>query len=134
MQQAIKIFFLFGAMIVFNTVTAQETGLFNKNLDETSNRLGGKLTGEVYYFSLLENSNYFINPDWVDGSITLKNGEVFDRLKLRYMAFGDQLVVYNTNNKILFKVDKNTVRTFSFKDKVYGINDFERTFINLDSA
>lgn len=112
---------------------AQTSGLIFTNLDQSSNRLQGKLKGEIYYMNYLSNSNYFLQKDWTDGTITLKDGDFFDNIKMRYMAYGDELVAYNDNNRTLFTVDKNTVKWFTFKTKLPSGAIKETKFVNLDS-
>lgn len=113
---------------------AQNTGLYKLNLDQKSNRLSGKLMGEVFYISAISNAHYFLQSEWTEGTITLKDGDVFSGIKMRYMAFGDELVAYNEINHSLFIVDKNTVSQFSFlKTSANSGSSIERKFINLDS-
>lgn len=100
--------------------------------NQSSNRLEGKLQGEIYYMSSLANNNFFLQKDWVTGSITLTDGDVFENVKLRYMAFGDELVAYNDNARTLFIVEKNTVKEYTFKSSGIGLN-VQRRFVNLDS-
>jgi len=125
--------FLF-ILLLQGVASAQYSGLYGENLNQNSNRLQGKLTGEVYYLSLTSNASYFLQKDWVEGTITLKDGDVFEGMRLRYMAYGDELVVYNDNIKALFIVDKNTVKQFTFKTPLSSGNFAERKFINLDST
>ena len=113
--------------------SAQYSGLYSENLNLKSNRLHGKLTGEVYFLSLTSNASHFLQKDWVEGTITLKDGDVFEGIRMRYMAYGDELVVYNSNIKTLFIVDKNTVKQFTFKTPLSSGNFAERKFVNLDS-
>ena len=100
--------------------------------NQSSNRLEGKLQGEIYFLSSLANNNFFLQKDWVTGSITLTDGDVFENIKLRYMAFGDELVAYNDNVRTLFIVEKKTVKQFTFKTADIGSN-VQRKFVNLDS-
>lgn len=115
-------------------VNAQNQGLYNSNLSETSNRLEGKLTGEIYYFEITENSNYFLHQNWVNGSITLKNGEIFENQKIRYHAYLDELIVYNSANKVLVKADKNTISEFKVYEPEPDGSVAVKTFINFDLA
>jgi hypothetical protein len=75
----------------------------------------------------------FYKKDWVEGTITLKDGDVFEGVRMRYMAFGDELVAYNSNIHALFIVDKNTVKQFTIKTPLSSGSFAERKFINLDS-
>lgn len=113
--------------------TAQNSGVFSSNLKKDSNRLQGKLTGEIYYISPLSNTSYFLQRDWEEGTIILKDGDVFENMRMRYMAFGDELVAYNANNRSLFVVDKSTVKEFIFYSKSENGGLAQQKFINLDS-
>lgn len=99
---------------------------------KSSNRLQGKLQGQIYYLSTLSNANFFLQKDWVTGSITLTDGDVFSPVKLRYMSYGDELVAYNDNVRTLFIVEKNTVKEFTYTLANDPYNR-EIKFINLDS-
>lgn len=120
-------------MLLQGAASAQYSGLYGENLNQNSNRLQGKLTGEVFYLSLISNASHFLQPDWVEGTITLKDGDVFEGVRIRYMAYGDELVAYNSNIHTLFIIDKNTVKQFTFKTPLSSGNFTERKFINLDS-
>jgi hypothetical protein len=113
--------------------SAQNSGISISNLSKESNRFQGKLTGDVYYLSPVSNANYFLQKDWQEGSITLKDGDIFENIRMRYMAYGDELVAYNVNNRTLFVVDKSIVKEFNF----YSRNETEKLtkqkFINIDS-
>lgn len=130
-----KVKYLLFVFVIFlqSIANGQGTGLYLNTLNQNSNRLQGKLQGEIYYLNVDKNSNYFLQPDWEEGTITLNDGDVFEGLKMRYMAYGDKLVVYNDNNRALFIVDKSTVKHCTFKTRV-GLDVFkERKFINIDS-
>jgi len=113
---------------------AQNTGLYQPNLQESSNRLGGKLTGEIYYITAIANSNYFMQQEWEHANITLKNGEIFQNVRLRYNIKEDQLVAYNENNRTLFVVDKNSVEKFEIQHPLSGTDITVQTFLNIDSV
>lgn len=51
----------------------------------------------------------------LDGTITLENNDVYQRLKLRFQAFNNELVVYNENLLNLFVVDKEKGMLRAFK-------------------
>jgi len=112
---------------------AQIRNLYNNNLNQDSNRMQGKLAGEIYYLNPVSNANYFLQPDWTIGTVMLKDGDVFEGIRMRYMAFGDELVAYNNNMRCLFIIDKNTVRQFTFREHIEAEVFAERKFVNLDS-
>lgn len=105
----------FGMLFLASPAVAQNFEFHWKQLNESSNRLQGKLTGTVYVLTPKSNSNYFLHNDWFDGSITFEDGDVFEDLKLRFQAFDNELVVYNNNLRNLFVVDKEKVKSFTVK-------------------
>lgn len=80
---------------------------------ETLSRFDTKLTGVVYHISALANSNFFLQEDWGTGSIELEDGVVYENVRMRYHALKDELVAYNDRLRILFIVDKETVKAFN---------------------
>lgn len=92
------------------SLVAQDFNL--KVLNETSNRLAGKLTGSVFYMPPGGNLNHFYHSEWLEGNILLTDGDRFEGVRLRYLAYGDELVAYNANLKQLFIVDKEKVAEF----------------------
>lgn len=113
-------------------VLAQSTnswGTFNEN----PNRLKGKLMGEVYHLSQVANNNFFLLKEWMTGTITLTDGDIITNVKLRYLAYGDEIVVYNENIRTIFSVEKKTVQEFTF-NVPQGNGLFKvRKFINLNT-
>lgn len=120
-------------LLLHGVATAQDSGLYNSGFSGNSNRLQGKLTGEVFFLSLNSNSSHFLQQEWVEGTITLKDGDVFEGVRMRYKAIDDELVAYNSNIQTLFIVDKNTVKQFTYKVPSESGNFTERKFVNLDS-
>lgn len=119
--------------VLWSAVCGQNPGLHSPSLNEKSNNLMGKLTGEIYYFNSKANSNFFLQKDWTEGTITLKTGEVFEGIKMRYLAYGDELVVYNDNNRALVKTDKKKISEFALKNGESNKDGFT-VFVNLDSV
>ena len=97
------------------------------DFDESSNRLQGKITGEVYIISSLENQYFFLQKDWVNSRIVLEDGDVFDNLRVRYQVNNDELIAYNDKLKTLFKVDKNKISKFYLLN-----NNAEREFVRMN--
>lgn len=58
------------------------------------------------------NSNHFYHSEWLEGSILLTDGDRYEGVRLRYLAYGDELVAYNSNLRQLFIVDKEKVAEF----------------------
>ena len=106
---------------------AQFKGPSGEDLSQNSNRLQGKLTGTVYNITPEANANFFLHEKWNDGIITLEDNDIFTGLKMRYYAYGDELVVYNEKIRSLFIVDKNKVNEFRLVT-----SEKEMHFIKLD--
>jgi hypothetical protein len=102
-----------GLLFIVFHVNAQKFEFHWEQLNDSSNRLEGKLTGTVFVLTSKINSNYFFHRDWYDGTITLEDNDVFDGMKLRFQAFDNELVVYNNNLRNLFVVDKEKVNHFT---------------------
>lgn len=127
-QAGLKIVFAVFTIVLFSYQgSAQKSDFHWKQLNSSSNRLKGKLTGTVYTLSLKSNANYFLQNNWIEGSITLEDNDVFDSLMLRYNAFEDLLVVYNNTLRTMFIADKEKVKSFTFSE---GNQKFARYFYN----
>lgn len=114
--------------LAMHVTQAQKSGLYWNNLNENSNRLNGKLRGEVYYLSPLANEKFFFQQEWAKAKIELTDGDIVENVDVRYLELGDELVAYNENIRTLFKVEKETVKGFSFKIKN---SDTEIKFIRI---
>lgn len=125
----IYLFIIFSALFCAAGM-AQKTGFYWYDLNETSNRLQGKLKGEIYSISALANDKFFYQQDWKVSTITLTDGDVFENVKLRYLAYGDQIIAYNDNVRTLFKIEKETVKQFTYKNEA---NNKEVKFVNVCS-
>jgi hypothetical protein len=111
-EKKIQLFILIFVLALFSQA---QTSLLNwEALGENSNRLEGKLTGLSYRIPPLANSTHFLQDSWVDGEILLEDGDLFNSVKIRYLAFHDELVAYNPNLKQVFIVDKEKVNSFTF--------------------
>lgn len=117
MKKAILIILtvVFGATSSIHRAAAQKFEFHWEQLNNSSNRLEGKLTGTVYVLTSKSNSNYFFHNDWKEGTITLEDNDTFKGLKLRFQAFDNELVAYNNNLRNLFVVDKEKVKSFTVK-------------------
>jgi len=114
MRPEIKILLVVFTFAFTFTGKAQNSTLDWKALGENSNRLEGKLTGLTYRIPPLGNNTHFMQDRWVEGSILLEDGDLFDDVRIRYLTFQDELVVYNPNLKQLFIADKEKVNSFIF--------------------
>ncbi|WP_319592357.1 hypothetical protein [uncultured Draconibacterium sp.] len=103
-------------MLFCFTLQAQDTGIDAFNLNSNSNNLQGKMLGEVHTLSSEANYFFLYPDDWVPGSVTFVDGNVHENMQLRYQAFEDELISYNENGRFLYLVEKELVKSFSFKD------------------
>lgn len=94
---------------------AQNTGFYWNQLNDSSNRLQGKLMGQVYFITAIANSNFLYPEEWLDGTVTLVDGDTYKNMKLRLHVFQDELIAYNQNNNTLYFVQKELVQSFTFK-------------------
>ena len=125
------LFFLFAILLSVH-VNGQDTGFYWVRLNETSNRLQGKMRGEYYYNSLIGNNYFFLHKEWYDANITLVDGDVFENVKVRYLAYGDELISYNENIRSYFyKIDKDIVKEFLLKEVLEGGKVVEHKFVKL---
>lgn len=121
-----SIFFVLLVGFFMNETSAQNSGFYWNNLNENSNRVKGKILGETYIISPTANRYFFLQEDWLTGRIITEDGDIYDNYRIRYLAFGDELIAYNTQIKTLFTVDKEIVKGFVFQD-----NSRERIFVKI---
>lgn len=110
--KAMLLILFFASLALFGN--AQKSGFYWRNLNENSNRLQGKLRGEVYDLGMEANDFYFLQPDWVTATLTMADGDVFEEVRLRYLAYGDEIVAYNTNISTMFTIEKEMVQKFTY--------------------
>lgn len=71
------------------------------------------ITGEpfVHYYASFDGVPFY-RGDWLTGSVTMKSGETYEGLQLRYDDYKDDLIYQNdiTNNVII--IDKNSIAQF----------------------
>lgn len=71
------------------------------------------ITGEpfVHYYAFFDGVPFY-RGDWLTGSVTMKSGETYNGLQLRYDDYKDDLIYQNdiTNNVII--IDKNSIAQF----------------------
>ena len=79
------------------------------------------ITGEpfVHYYAMFDGVPFYLG-DWLTGSVTMKSGETYDGLQLRYDAYKDDLIYQNnlTNNVIM--IDKNAIEQFTLTHPLDG--------------
>jgi hypothetical protein len=100
-----------------------------EKLGENSNRLEGKLSGTIYHLPLDANSTHFFHDKWVKGMVILEDGDIFNEVNIRYLAYGDELVVFNSNLGQLFIADKEKVKSFSV-----DLNSGTQKFVKISNT
>jgi hypothetical protein len=121
-----SIFFVLFVALFLNETSAQNSGFYWNNLNENSNRVNGKILGETFLINPTANRYFFLQEDWTIGKIITEDDDVYDNFRIRYLAFGDELIAYNTQIRTLFTVDKEIVKSFVFNDNLR-----ERTFVKI---
>ncbi len=126
------IFALIPAVLMYiKPVAGQLDNFYWSDFTKASNYESGKLTGNKYVYSIVKNSDFFYQPDWFKGTVTTLDGEIHSEISLRYDAFNDELVAYNTHVKGLFVVDKYTVSTFTVDVPGKGKQIFRKASLDL---
>jgi hypothetical protein len=115
LKKIIKIIAVLPALLFAISGRSQESNFNWEALGENSNRLYGKLTGTIYYVPPDGNLKHFFQDGWYEGTVLLEDGDLFTGLRLRYLAYGDELVVYNPNLRQLFIADKEKVESFTIQ-------------------
>lgn len=126
--------YITGILLLSGLILCSHPTVFSQNfyweaLDEHSNRLPGKLSGKVFYLAKSGNSNHFYHSEWHDGSVLLEDGDLFEGVQLRYLAYGDELIVYNPALSQLFTVDKETVAEFQV-NALWGTQKFVKVYFD----
>src|SRR5210317_2042259 len=118
-MRCIKSIFLVLVVSICVSVTAQNSGFYWDNLKESSNRLQGKIMGEIFYIDPLSSRFFFLQDDWVEGTMELVDGDAYENVDIRYNCNTDQLIAYNSRIKTLYTVDQNILPRFSYNDYYY---------------
>lgn len=76
------------------------------------------ITGEpfVHYYATFDGVPFY-KGDWMTGSITMKSGEIYNNLELRYDTYKDNLIYRNDISNNVIIVDKNSIDNFTLTDK-----------------
>jgi hypothetical protein len=112
MKKQIKHIVLWLLVILAAPAVAQNVGITATNSDGNLSRLDGKITGLIYHITVQANSSFFLQKDWVTGSVVREDDVVFENVRMRYQANDDELIGYNDQLRTLFIVDKETVKEF----------------------
>lgn len=113
------------AIILFTGISvaanAQETQ--NSNWDKQ------KIRGVRYMPYPSYNGLPFLNEGWLSGQIEFSDGEISDSLALRYGAFKDELIYYNTKNTSHIVIDKASINGFTLFTKE-GDREFRKQYFD----
>lgn len=89
------------------------------------------ITGEpfVHYYALFDGVPFY-QGNWLTGSVTMKSGETYSGLQLRYDAYKDDLIYQNdvTNNVII--IDKNSIEQFTLTLPANGKVETFKPFVH----
>ena len=71
------------------------------------------ITGEpfVFYYAMFDGVPFY-RGDWLTGSVTMKSGETYNGLQLRYDDFKDDLIYQNNITNSVIIIDKNSIAQF----------------------
>ena len=72
------------------------------------------ITGEpfVHYYAMFDGVPFY-QGDWLTGSVTMKSGETYNGLQLRYDDYKDDLIYQNNVTNSVIIIDKNTIEQFT---------------------
>lgn len=97
--------------------SAQDSGLNWAAMDTSSNYMFGKLRGEEYLITTEASIYHFLYEDFYTGTVTLADDVVVENIKIRYLAYRDNLISYNFKTFAQFcKLDKNTIKEFTIEE------------------
>lgn len=84
------------------------------------------ITGEQYihYYAMFDGVPFY-KGDWMTGSITMKSGEIYNNLELRYDTYKDNLIYRNDISNNVIIVDKNSIEKFTLVDRNGKLETFK---------
>ena len=89
------------------------------------------ITGEpfVHYYATIDGVPFY-QGDWLTGSVTMKSGETYDGLQLRYDANKDDLIYQNNLTNSVIIIDKNSIAQFTLIHPLNGRVETFKTIVN----
>lgn len=108
------IFLLFGILL-----------LFSKNLDAGTGS-ETKVYGIAYHRIYNYEGSPYIDENWLDGRITLYNGQISDVHLLKYNLLTDELIFFHPDHQRMYLADRNSVKGFSLFSPASDTLYFER--------
>lgn len=77
-----------------------------------TNGSGTFLSGETYFYSNEFAGSQFFNENWLKGDVYLISGDVVTSQLIRYNAFTDDLIWFETKSNNFIKLDKGLISEF----------------------
>ena len=89
------------------------------------------ITGEpyVHYYATIDGVPFYMG-DWLTGSVTMKSGETYDGLQLRYDCFKDDLIYQNNLTNSVIIIDKNSIAQFTLTHPYDGKVETFKPIVN----
>ncbi|MBR2195539.1 MAG: hypothetical protein IJ911_07985 [Salinivirgaceae bacterium] len=89
------------------------------------------ITGEpfVYYYATVEGLPFYMGG-WLMGSVTMKSGETYDDLQLRYDCYKDDLIYQNSLTNSVIIIDKNSIEQFTITHLLDGRVETFKPIVN----
>ncbi|MBR5644328.1 MAG: hypothetical protein IKW77_09090 [Salinivirgaceae bacterium] len=72
------------------------------------------ITGDPYehYYTMFDGVPFY-HDEWLTGSVTMKSGETYDGLQLRYDEYKDDLIYQNDLTNSVIIIDKKSIEQFT---------------------
>ena len=86
--------------------------IFGYSADKFPQKYGTNLYGTLYNHRHNYDGSAYLYDNWLYGGIFLENGTEATNVLLRYDMLEDNVVFYHEKEKLLFAVDKSTVKSF----------------------
>lgn len=102
-------------MLIFLCSEAQDLGFNDGKITPESNRLQAKIMGKVFHLNASTNSNFLYPANWVNSTVVLSNGDIYENIKVRLHAKFDELIAFNENHSSLYLIEKEQVKSFSME-------------------
>lgn len=106
MKHSIK--YILTIVCIVLTITANAQG------SQTRKSAIQHITGEpfVHYYAMFDGVPFY-QGNWLTGSVTMKSGETYNGLQLRYDDYKDDLIYQNDVTNGVIIIDKNSIEKFT---------------------
>ncbi len=96
------------------------------SLSTESNSLKSKIEGNRFYHTPMFRGSYFYHSDWLKGTVTLENEEVFENLDVKLNSLLDELVYYNPRIAATIIIDKEKIKKFKVTGKNGVVEEYDK--------